>query len=48
VSGLGAASADAVYGAIAGFGVTLVSSLLLEYQTTIRIVGGVLLLYLGV
>ncbi|MFA1612578.1 LysE family translocator [Halobellus rubicundus] len=48
VSGLGAASADAVYGAIAGFGVTLVSSLLLEHQTTIRIIGGALLLYLGV
>ena len=48
MSGLGAASADAVYGAIAGFGITLVSSLLLEYQTIIRIIGGVLLLYLGV
>lgn len=47
MSGLGAASADAVYGAIAGFGVTFVSSLLLEYQTTIRIIGGALLLFLG-
>ena len=48
MSGLGAATADAVYGAIVGFGITLVSSLLLEYQTMIRLVGGVLLLYLGV
>lgn len=35
-------------GAIAGFGITLVSSLLLEYQTAVRVCGGVLLLYLGV
>jgi threonine/homoserine/homoserine lactone efflux protein len=48
VSGLGAATADAVYGAIVGFGITLVSALLLEYQTVIRLVGGALLLYLGV
>lgn len=48
VSGLGAASADAVYGAIAGFGITFVSSLLLEYQTAIRVCGGMLLLYLGI
>ncbi|WP_336338817.1 LysE family translocator [Haloarcula brevis] len=48
VSGLGAASADAVYGAIAGFGITLVSAFLLEHRTTIRIVGGVVLLSLGI
>lgn len=47
-SGLGAASADAVYGAIAGFGITVVSSLLLDHQTAIRVCGGLLLLYLGV
>ncbi|MFC6724007.1 LysE family translocator [Halobium palmae] len=48
VSGLGAASADAAYGSIAGFGVTVLSSFLLDWQTGIRIGGGVLLLYLGV
>ncbi|KTG08061.1 hypothetical protein AUR66_04420 [Haloferax profundi] len=48
VSGLGAASADAVYGAIAGFGITALSSLFLDYQTGIRLGGGLLLLYLGV
>nr|WP_303648659.1 LysE family transporter [Haloarchaeobius litoreus] len=48
VSGLGAASADAVYGAIAGFGITTISALLLDYRTGIRIGGGLLLLYLGV
>ncbi|WP_237560626.1 LysE family translocator [Halostella litorea] len=47
VSGLGAASADAVYGSIAGFGITVLSSLLLDHRTAIRIGGGLLLLYLG-
>ncbi|MDS0292968.1 LysE family translocator [Halogeometricum luteum] len=47
-SGLGAASADAVYGAIAGFGITVLSSLLLDHRTGIRVGGGLLLLYLGV
>ena len=48
VSGLGAASADAVYGAIAGFGITVISSFLLDYQTGIRLGGGLLLILLGV
>ncbi|WP_423746047.1 LysE family transporter (plasmid) [Haladaptatus sp. SPP-AMP-3] len=48
VSGLGAASADAVYGTIAGFGITILSSTLLAHRTSIRLGGGVLLLYLGV
>ena len=48
VTGLGAASADAVYGSIAGFGLAAVSSLLLDYRTGIQIGGGLLLLSLGV
>nr|WP_083252386.1 LysE family transporter [Haladaptatus sp. W1] len=48
VSGLGAASADAVYGTFAGFGITILSSTLLAHRTSIRLGGGVLLLYLGV
>jgi threonine/homoserine/homoserine lactone efflux protein len=47
-SGLGAATADAVYGSIAGFGLTLISSFLLEQQSWIRLVGGGFLIYLGV
>jgi threonine/homoserine/homoserine lactone efflux protein len=43
--GLGAVTADAVYGAIAGFGLTAVSSLLVRQQGALRLVGG---LYLGV
>jgi len=48
VSGLGAASADAVYGAIAGFGLTAVSSALVDQRTSIRLLGGAFLLYLGI
>ncbi len=48
VSGLGAASADAIYGCIAGFGLTLVSGFLVAQQTWIRLVGGLFLCYLGV
>ncbi len=48
VSGLGAASADAVYGAIAAFGLTSVSSVLIGQQRIIQAVGGLFLLYLGI
>jgi threonine/homoserine/homoserine lactone efflux protein len=48
VSGLGAATADAIYGFIAAFGLTFISSLLISYQDAIRLVGGLFLLYLGV
>lgn len=47
VSGLGAASADAVYGSIAAFGLTAVSGVLIAYQGWLRLVGGLFLLYLG-
>ena len=46
-SGLGAASADAVYGSIAAFGLTALSSYLVEQQTAIRLVGAFFLLALG-
>ncbi len=46
-SGLGAAVADGVYGAVAGFGVSSVAEFLLAYQDTLRILGGVFLLVLG-
>ncbi|HET8578944.1 MAG TPA: LysE family translocator [Methylomirabilota bacterium] len=48
VSGLGAAAADAVYGGIAGFGLTALASLLLSHQGAFRLVGGAFLCYLGV
>jgi threonine/homoserine/homoserine lactone efflux protein len=48
VSGLGAASADAVYGCIAGFGLTFLSNFLVSRQTELRLAGGLFLLYLAV
>ena len=48
VSGLGAATADAIYGSIAGFGLTLISNFLITENVWLRIVGGAFLCYLGV
>ena len=47
VSGLGAATADAIYGCIAGFGLTFISSILVSQQMWLRLVGGGFLCYLG-
>jgi threonine/homoserine/homoserine lactone efflux protein len=47
ISGLGAATADAIYGCIAGFGLTFISSLLMSQQVWFRLVGGAFLCYLG-
>ena len=47
LSGLGAASADALYGCIAGFGLASLAGGLLAWQTELQIVGGLFLLYLG-
>jgi threonine/homoserine/homoserine lactone efflux protein len=46
-TGLGAAAADAVYGAIAGFGLTAISHALVSQQIWLRLIGGIFLLYLG-
>ena len=48
VSGLGAATADALYGFIAAFGLTFISGFLIDQQTWLRLVGGLFLLYLGI
>ncbi|STX42993.1 arginine exporter protein [Legionella donaldsonii] len=48
MSGLGAALADSVYGIIAGFGLTALSSFLLTQQFWIRLIGGLFLLYFGI
>ncbi len=45
--GLGTAVADAVYAAIAAFGLTAVSSLLLQAQDVLSLVGGAALIWLG-
>lgn len=46
-TGLGAATADAVYGAVAGFGLAAVTALILEAQVPLRLFGGLLLLWLA-
>jgi len=48
VSGLGAATADGIYGSIAGFGLTFVSTFLVSQQRWFRLVGGLFLCYLGI
>jgi threonine/homoserine/homoserine lactone efflux protein len=47
VSGLGAATADAIYGCIAGFGLTFISTFLISQQVWFRVIGGLFLCYLG-
>ena len=47
VSGMGAATADALYGCIAGLGVTVVSNLLIGQQFWLRLAGGIFLFMLG-
>lgn len=47
-SGLGAATADAVYGSIAGFGITFISNFLINQQIWLRLIGGMFLCYLGI
>jgi threonine/homoserine/homoserine lactone efflux protein len=47
ISGLGAATADAIYGCIAAFGLTFISDLLLQQQLWLRLFGGVFLCFLG-
>jgi threonine/homoserine/homoserine lactone efflux protein len=48
VSGLGAATADATYGAIAAFGLTAVSGFLVAQKVWLGLGGGLFLCYLGV
>jgi threonine/homoserine/homoserine lactone efflux protein len=48
VSGMGAATADALYGCVAGFGVTYISNFLMGQQFWFRLIGALFLAYLGV
>src|SRR3990167_616323 len=47
-SGMGVATADGFYGAVAAFGLTFISSFLLKQQMWLQIIGIIFLLYLGV
>ena len=46
-SGMGAATADALYGCVAGFGLTVISAFLIEQRFWLQVVGGIFLCYLG-
>jgi len=48
VSGLGAATADAIYGFVAAFGLTFISNFLVKEQMWLRLVGGIFICYMGV
>ncbi|MCD6286263.1 MAG: LysE family transporter [Anaerolineae bacterium] len=48
VSGLGAATADTVYGAIAASGLAMISDVLVTQQFWLRLIGDLFLCYLGV
>src|ERR1700730_11776249 len=46
-TGLGAATADAIYGCIAAFGLTAVSGFLVKQRFWLGLLGGLFLCYLG-
>lgn len=48
ISGLGAATADGIYGCIAGFGLTFISQFLVDQENWLHLIGGFFLLYLGI
>lgn len=48
VAGIGAATADTIYGAVAGFGLTAVSNVLIYYHDWLRLGGGLFLCGLGI
>ncbi len=48
LSGLGAATADGLYGVVAALGLTLISNILAAQQLWLRVIGGLFLCYLGI
>ena len=48
LSGLGAATVDALYGGVAGFSISLVIQFLIREQFWLRLIGGILLIGVGV
>lgn len=48
IAGCGAAFADAIYGGVAGFGVSLLSHMIVSYQIWIQLIGALLLWFLGI
>lgn len=48
LTGMGSSIADSIYGGIGAFGLTMVSDFLLEHQTVIHLIGGVLVMLMGI
>src|ERR1035437_1030306 len=48
IIGLGAATADMLYGCVAAFGLTVISNTLYNQRIWIRTIGGMLLIFLGI
>ena len=48
VTGIGAATADGLYGSVAGFGLTALATFLIAQLMWIRLIGGLFLVYLGI
>lgn len=48
MTGLGAASADAIFGALAGLGVTAIGAFMTDFQMYLHMVGALFLAYLGI
>jgi len=46
-TGMGAATADAIYGAVAGFGLSAVTGVLIAHAGWLHLLGGLFLVYLG-
>ena len=48
LSGLGATTADLIYGIIAGFGITFISDFLIDQKFWIQLVGMIILIFVGI
>jgi threonine/homoserine/homoserine lactone efflux protein len=48
VTGMGAATADGIYGCIAAFGLTVITSFLVRQLVWVHLLGGLFLIYLGI
>jgi threonine/homoserine/homoserine lactone efflux protein len=48
IAGLGAATADTIYGAIAGFSISFIIRFLISHEARIRLFGGILLIGIGI
>ncbi len=48
MSGMGAASADTIYAIIAGFGLSFITNFIVSQQLVLRIIGAIILFYLGI